>query len=76
MLVIAIISQLLIMAGDVETNPGPKHRGETLVGWSHTLVTSEKPTVFALFAVLQMFVQNVDFIFIKSKDIFIHELSI
>ena len=36
MLVIAIISQLLIMAGDVETNPGPKHRGETIVWWSWT----------------------------------------
>ena len=31
MLVIAIISQLLIMAGDIETNPGPKHGGETLL---------------------------------------------
>ena len=44
-LVIAIISQLLIMAGDIETNPGPKHRGETLVGWSQTSGTSETPTV-------------------------------
>ena len=28
-LLIAIISQLLIMSGDIETNPGPKHRGES-----------------------------------------------
>ena len=27
-LLIAIISQLLMIAGDIETNPGPKHRGE------------------------------------------------
>ena len=27
-LLIAIISQLLIIAGDIETNPGPKHGGE------------------------------------------------
>ena len=27
-LVIAAISQLLLISGDVETNPGPKHRGE------------------------------------------------
>ena len=27
-LLIAIISQLLMMAGDIETNPGPKHGGE------------------------------------------------
>ena len=27
-LLIAIISQLLMVAGDVETNPGPKHGGE------------------------------------------------
>ena len=27
-LVIAVISQLLVISGDVETNPGPKHRGE------------------------------------------------
>ena len=45
MLVMAIISQLLIMAGDVETNPGPKHRGETLVGRSQTFATSETHTV-------------------------------
>ena len=65
MLVIAIISQLLIMAGDVETNPGPKHRGETLVGWSQTLVTNETPTV------LWMFVLVVD-ILSSVKDMFIH----
>ena len=68
-LVIAIISQLLIMAGDVETNPGPKHRGETLVGWSWTLVTNETPTV------LWMFVLVVD-ILSSVKDMFIHDLSI
>ena len=62
-LVIAIISQLLIMAGDVETNPGPKHRGETLVGWSWTLVTNETPTV------LWMFVLVVD-ILSSVKDMF------
>ena len=27
-LLIAVISQLLMIAGDIETNPGPKHRGE------------------------------------------------
>ena len=27
-LLIAIISQLLMIAGDIETNPGPKHEGE------------------------------------------------
>ena len=65
MLVIAIISQLLIMAGDVETNPGPKHRGETLVGRSQTFTTSETHTV------LWMLVQITE-----TKDMFIHDLSI
>ena len=30
-LLIAIISQLLMIAGDVETNPGPKHGGENAI---------------------------------------------
>ena len=30
-LLIAIISQLLMIAGDIETNPGPKHRGENVI---------------------------------------------
>ena len=30
-LLIAIISQLLLIAGDIETNPGPKHGGETVI---------------------------------------------
>ena len=29
-LLIAIISQLLMIAGDIETNPGPKHGGKNL----------------------------------------------
>ena len=57
------------MAGDVETNPGPKHRGETLVGWSWTSATSETPTV------LWMFVQIID-ISSRVKDMFIHDLNI
>lgn len=30
-LLIAIISQLLLIAGDIESNPGPKHEGETVI---------------------------------------------
>ena len=32
-LLIAIISQLLMIAGDIETNPGPKHGGENEPCW-------------------------------------------
>ena len=30
-LLIAIISQLLMIAGDIESNPGPKHGGENVI---------------------------------------------
>ena len=29
LLIASISQQLLIMSGDIETNPGPKHRGES-----------------------------------------------
>ena len=33
-LLIAIISQLLMIAGDIESNPGPKHGGENIINCS------------------------------------------
>ena len=35
-LVIAVISQLLVISGDVETNPGPKHRGEPCLSYMYS----------------------------------------
>ena len=47
-LLIAVISQLLMVAGDIESNPGPKHGGEVYIVFLHLPAVYKFDSVYCM----------------------------